>query len=126
MKDRLVRLFLISSIFLTVSIPVLAHHGNAGYEQEKVTIMKGTVTEFEWTNPHGQIHFDAPDESGNVVHWISECGPPLRLVDVGWTRKTLKPGDVITFYLKVAKNGTPRAILQKLILPDGTTLENRP
>jgi len=125
MKDKFIRLFLMSSIFLAVSIPVLAHHGNAGYEQDKVTILKGTVTEFEWTNPHGQIHFDVTDENGNVVHWISECGPPLRLVDVGWTRKTLKPGDVVTFYLKVAKNGTPRAILQKLILPDGTVLENR-
>jgi hypothetical protein len=125
MKDKVVMLFLISSIFLTLSIPVVAHHGNAGYEQDKVTILKGTVTEFEWTNPHGQIHFDVTDDKGVVTHWISECGPPLRLVDVGWTRKTLKPGDAITFYLKVAKNGTPRAILQKLILPDGTVLENR-
>jgi hypothetical protein len=125
MKDKLVRLFLISSIFLTVTIPAVAHHGNAGYEQEKVTILKGTVTEFEWNNPHGQIHFDVTDDKGEVVHWISECGPPLRLVEVGWTRKTLKPGDVVTFYLKVAKNGTPRAILQKMILPDGTVLENR-
>jgi hypothetical protein len=126
MKSKLVQLLLVSSLLTGVSAPAMAHHGNAGYEQEKVTVMKGTVTEFEWTNPHGQIHFDATDDQGMVTHWISECGPPLRLVDVGWTRKILKPGDVITFYLKVAKNGTPRAILQKLTLPDGTVLENRP
>jgi hypothetical protein len=125
MKDKRVRLFLVSFILLTLSIPVLAHHGSAGYEQEKVTILKGTVTEFQWTNPHGQIYFDVTDDKGAVAHWISECGPPLRLVDVGWTRKTLKPGDVVTFYLKVARNGAPRAILQKMVLADGTTLENR-
>jgi hypothetical protein len=51
--------------------------------------------------------------------------PPLRLLDVVWTKSTLKPGDVITFYLRVAKNDAPRAILQKLALADGTVLKNR-
>ena len=111
---------------LLVSAPVVAHHGSAGYEPpDKSVTLKGTVTEFKWSNPHGQIHFDVTDGNGDVVHWISECGPPLRLLDVGWTRKTLKPGDVVTFYVRVAKNGVPRAILQKLVLPDGTVLENR-
>jgi hypothetical protein len=115
---------LIAAVLL-ISNPAVAHHGSAGYESDKITTIKGTVTQFEWTNPHGQIHFDVTDEKGNVEHWISECGPPLRLLDVGWTKSTLKPGDMVTFYLRVAKNGAARAILQKLTLADGTTLENR-
>jgi len=126
MKGKLSGFLLVSTIFLTLSTRILAHHGSAGYDQEKVTILKGTVTDFEWSNPHGQIYFDVTDDKGAVVHWISECGPPLRLMDVGWTRRTLKPGDVVIFYLKVARNGVPRAILQKMTLADGTVLENRP
>lgn len=128
MRNKLHKLFACSillSALLSISIPVLAHHGSAGYDGEKVVTIKGTVTQFEWTNPHGQIHFDVTDDKGTVTHWISECGPPLRLLDVGWTKSTLKPGDVVTFYLHVAKNGAPRAILQKLMLADGTVLENR-
>ena len=48
-------------------------------QQTKLTL-KGTVTSFEWTNPHSQIHLDISDDKGNVVQWNFETQPPNILV----------------------------------------------
>jgi hypothetical protein len=125
MKNRLWFALPVVAALLTIPFPALAHHGAAGYDMDTPVIMKVTILEFEWGNPHGQIHFDVTDDKGNVVHWISECGPPVPMTEAGWTRKTLKPGDMVTLELRVAKNGSPRAILRKAILANGQELMNR-
>jgi hypothetical protein len=82
--------------FFAVSRPALAHHGGAQYDATHPVTVTGTVTEFKFTNPHVQIHFDVTDENGKVDKWIAETGSPQRLFTVGWNAKTLKPGDKIT------------------------------
>ena len=108
--------------FALLASPVLAHHGSAGYDMGKMTVLKATVTGFDWTNPHSRIDFDVTDDKGNVVHWIVEAPPPTILVERGWTRKSLKPGDVVTAYFHASKNGAPVGILQKVYFADGTGL----
>ncbi len=108
--------------FALIASPVLAHHGSAGYDMQKMTIRKATVTGFEWANPHSQIYLDIADEKGNVVHWTVEAPPPPMLVERGWNRKSLKPGDAVTAYFHAAKNGAPVGILQKVYFADGTGL----
>jgi len=105
-----------------VSIPVLAHHGAAGYDMSKAVPLKGTITLFEWTNPHSQIHFDVTDENGNVAHWVAETEPPAVMLEHGWTRKVLNPGDQVTLYCYCAKNGARTSILQKILLANGKEL----
>jgi hypothetical protein len=117
--------FILAGALLLVSTPLQAHHGAAGYDMDKDTAVKGTITQFEWTNPHGRISFTVADSAGVVQEWIIECGPPSRLVEIGWTRHSLSAGDHVTLHLHAAKNGAPRGILIKVVLENGQELENR-
>lgn len=100
--------------------PVFAHHGtNAEYDGKHPITLTGTVTEFEFVNPHVQIYFDAKDDKGNLVHWGCEAPSPGRLVRIGWTRHELKPGDQITITLDPAKSGAPVGALRRLVTPEG-------
>jgi hypothetical protein len=105
-----------------LTFPVFAHHGTATYDMGNRVTVKGTVVLFDWSNPHSQLHFDASDDKGNVVHWNLECQPPSILTHAGWTKDTLKPGDKITITFSPAKNGTPVGIFNKVVLPNGQEL----
>jgi hypothetical protein len=107
---------------LVFAAGAFAHHGTALYDMTKPVVVKGTITQFEWGNPHNQIFFDSTDEKGNIVHWVASTEPPAVMSEKGWTRKTLKPGDQVTAYVFAAKNGATVGNLQKIILPDGKEL----
>ena len=108
------------SVFVALS--AFAHHGTNLYDMTKPVMIKGTITQFEWGNPHNQIFFDATDGKGNMVHWVASTEPPAVMSEKGWTRKSLKPGDQVTAYVFAAKNGAPVGNLQKIVLADGTEL----
>jgi hypothetical protein len=110
--------FLATALLLASVTPVIAHHGNAAYDETKEVTLKGTVTEFEWANPHAQIYFDVKDAKGNVVHWGCETLSPGKLVRAGWTKDAVKPGDHITITLVAAKNGAPVGFLHKVMFDD--------
>ena len=88
----------------------------------KAVELKGTITMFEWTNPHNQIHFDVTDATGKVTSWIAATEPPQVMLERGWTRRSLKAGDQVTAYVFVAKNGAPVGNLQRIVLADGKQL----
>lgn len=111
---------------LAVSSPLFAHHGSAAYDTTKKLTMKATVTEWFWANPHCFLKFDAKDENGNVQHWVAEASNPPDLVQLGWHKTTLKPGDEITVTLLPAKNGQPIGRVQEVVLPDGHALKSWP
>jgi hypothetical protein len=105
-SKRTVGILFALAVGLVVTRPVLAHHGAAGlYDTSKAVMMKGTITKFEWTNPHNQIYFDVKDDKGNVVHWVVATEPPQVMLERGWTRRSLKEGDQVTVYAFVATNG---------------------
>jgi hypothetical protein len=110
---------------LIVSAPLLAHHGEANYDTDKVVAVKGTVTEFEFINPHTLISLDVKNDKGEIEKWNCEARSPGMLVRAGgWDKTTLKVGDVITVYGYRARNGATLMRLQKLTLPDGTVKDN--
>ena len=126
MKHTLIALLFAVGLLASAS-PAVAHHGAANlYDMTKPVSMKGTITKFEWTNPHNQIYFDVTDEKGTVAHWVVATEPPQVMLERGWTRRSLKAGDAITAYVFVAKNGAPVGNLQKLVLADGTELSAAP
>jgi Family of unknown function (DUF6152) len=96
---------------LTVSVPLFAHHGNASYDATKTVMVKGTVTDFVWTNPHVFVKLDVTDDSGNPVHWIIEGQNPVSMTQIGWSKDTFKPGDKVEIEAMVAKNGNPIGFL---------------
>lgn len=120
MKSKLFTVVTVG-LFL-VSSPLLAHHGTNLYDMTKPVMVKGTITKFEWGNPHNQIFFDATDDKGNVAHWVASTEPPAVMSEIGWTKRSLNPGDQVTAYVFAAKNGAPIGNLQKIVLPDGKEL----
>jgi hypothetical protein len=122
MKIKLVTHLLVIFALLAISAPAFAHHGTTAYDPQRKVTMKGTVANFEWTNPHSQIHLDVTDDQGKVVHWNFEAQPPNILIHAGWTRETLKPGDQLTVVVNPAKNGSPIGIIQKIVLANGQEL----
>jgi hypothetical protein len=110
---------------LAVCGATFAHHGSAVYETNKVVILKdATVTKFIWANPHTIAMFDAKDDKGNVAHWAAEAGSPSALSLIGWTKNSIKPGDVITVYVFQSKTGNPVGRLNKIVFADGTSLKD--
>src|SRR5579863_9372293 len=96
---------------LAISLPLAAHHGNAAYDAEKSYIVKGTVTDYIWSNPHVFVKVDVKDENGNVVHWIVEAQNPVSMLAINWTKDTFKAGDEVEIDAMPAKNGNPVAFL---------------
>ena len=122
---KLALVFGLGLVVLLASAPLLAHHGEANYDTDKVVSVKGTVSGFEFINPHTLITLDVKNEKGEVEKWNCEARSPGMLVRVGgWDKNTLKPGDVITVFGYRAKNGSPVMRLQKLTLADGTVKDN--
>jgi hypothetical protein len=124
MKSKLLLAFILAVGLITACTPVLAHHGNVAYENKIVAFKQATVTKFLWSNPHSLIDFDVKDDKGNVVHWVCETASPEALKLIGWSKSSLAPGDVITVYMYVAKNGNPAGRLNKIVLSDGSTLHD--
>jgi hypothetical protein len=125
---KLARLLSLLTLLLSVG-GVFAHHGNSAYDETVRVPIKGTVTEFIWTNPHSQIYVDVKDSSGKVVNWGVETNSPGLLTRAGWTRRSIKAGDQVTIILCPAKNGQPVAYAgsgdpgTKVIFADGRELD---
>ena len=100
--------------------PIAAHHSfDAMYEREKSMVMKGAVTKVEWTNPHARFYVDVKDERGRVTNWNMELGSPNGLRRAGWTRNSLKVGDVVSVTVSLARDGSRLANAREVVLADG-------
>ena len=105
MKGKRSIAFLSVACFLLVSSPVSAHHGTSGYDMEKVITLNGTVTNFNWSNPHCLVRIDVKDSKGDVKDWVVELAAPTLMTRNGWTKDSLKPGDEVVAETHPAKNG---------------------
>jgi hypothetical protein len=122
MRKYQMKFWIAAAALLALGVPLWAHHGNASYDTDNPVTIKGTVTEFAWTNPHVQIYLDVKDDKGKVAHWSVETYSPGKLVRAGWTKDSVKAGDQVSITLIPAKSGAPVGFLHKLVLPDGTVL----
>jgi hypothetical protein len=104
------------------SIPLFAHQGNAAYDYAATKTVKGTVTEWVWSNPHCLLKLDSKDEKGNITHWVFETSSPVDMLHAGWTATVVKPGDEVSVDIMPTKNGAPVGRIRKIALPDGTVL----
>jgi hypothetical protein len=106
----------------TLCVPLFAHHGTAAFENEKKVTLKGTVTEWLWSNPHCLLQFDVKGDDGKVVHWIGETQNPVSMTNVGWSKAAIKAGDDVTVTILQVKNGMPLGRVVSVLLPNGKTL----
>lgn len=105
-----------------LSGPMFAHHGGAAYDSPHPLTLKGTVTEFQFIQPHPLISLDVKDDQGNLVKWSVEMTAPNHLVHFGWSGKKLKPGDEITVTGLPAKNGLKVLNLRKISWANGQVI----
>jgi len=102
-----------------------AHHGSSNYDMSKSVSVKGKVTQFDFINPHSAIHLEVKDDKGNVEQWLIEADSPNNLARTGWTRDSIKPGDMVTIVGNRLKDSAKVMRLQKVIFADGKELKPR-
>ena len=112
MKNKLLPLLGVAFGLLMGSGPLFAHHGKGAFDMENLTIVKGTVTKFEFINPHALIYVDVMGDKGNVEHWIAESSSNNHLSRGGYDKNSLKPGDQVIVTGHRAKNGAHGLELQ--------------
>jgi len=110
---------------LAFSAPLLAHHGAASFETGKMITVKGTVTEYVWTNPHVLVKVDAKDDGGAVQQWVLEAWNPVTQASRGWTKNTFKPGDEVSLDINPAKNGRPIGEIRGKIVINGNEFKQQ-
>jgi hypothetical protein len=108
---------------LTISVPALAHHSFAMFDQRKVMTLNGTVHEFQWTNPHSWIELDVP-QGGAPQRWSIELNSPNNLKRQGWKRDSLKPGDKVTVRIAPLRSGEHGGLFLDAKLSSGQVLDS--
>jgi Family of unknown function (DUF6152) len=121
MRKRAIEIFAVAAGLLSVSLPLFAHHGTSVFDTNKTVTMKGSVTEWDWSNPHCLLQFDIKNEGGQAVHWIAETQNPAEMVSLGWGKASFKLGDEVTVTLIPAKNGKPFGRINLVVLSNGKT-----
>jgi len=122
MKTRLLWIGSFAVFLMTVSLPAFAHHAWHGYDMANLTTVKGTVTQFDWGNPHVWINLEVTGDKGNTEKWAAGGPSPSRMAGTGWDKETLKPGDQITAVGHRIADGTYSLRLVKVVLADGREL----
>ena len=94
-----------------------AHHSFAAeYDSKKTVKLTGAVTKIDWSNPHVYFYIDVEDDAGHVANWAFEMGAPGALKNTGWTRTSMKIGDLVTVEGTQAKDGGTHANARSVTL----------
>ena len=123
---RLHAAMILAAAMTAAVIPAWAHHSFTMFDMSTQITLNGTITSFEWTNPHCYIEIDVPDQKSGVKHWSIELGSPSILMQSGWKFTTLKTGQKVTLIINPLKNGQNGGFLSQANLPDGRVLYDGP
>ena len=114
---------LLAAMTALAAQPTAAHHSFAAEFDANAPIeLTGTVTKVEWANPHTYFYMDVTSPKGEVENWALEMGSPNGLMRRGWTRDTMKIGDVVTVTGSRAKDGSPKGNARSVVLSTGKKL----
>ena len=101
---------------------LFAHHSHGNYDMTTYTSIKGTIKEVHWMNPHTWIYLDVKKDDGKVEAWAFEMGSPNRLMRYGWNQDSLASGTTVTIAGSQARDGSMKAAVDTVTLPDGKRL----
>jgi hypothetical protein len=116
------RLLSVLVVGMLMPSPLSAHHGGAAYDVGKLLTLRGTVTQWYYSNPHCLLTLEVKGEDGKVVTWIAETQAPPIMYPAGYRRDTFKPGDEVTVVVSPAKNGRPVGHIREVVTAAGWTL----
>ncbi len=109
-----------------VAQPAFAHHSFSMFDRDKQVTIKGTVKEWQFTNPHAWIEMVVDNAKGGSDVWSIECGAVSGMIREGFRQTTLKPGDQISVTLNPLKDGTHGGSLIRLTLASGKQMGQSP
>ncbi len=115
-------LALLPAIFLASWQPLSAHHASRAVYQAKTITLMGTVTNYEWSNPHIIVSVQVKAANGDLQQWHAESLPPAQATAAGWTKNSLKLGDEVTLIGRPGRYAQHIMLLDHLVTPDGRTL----
>ena len=116
--------FVVVAIAATSVVPAAAHHSFAMFDHDKMITVSGTLTEFEWTNPHCWLHIAVADAAtGKTADWAFEMGSIGQVAAQGWKADTVKPGEKITIEAHPMKDGSHGGQYQAAKLSDGRSFK---
>jgi len=103
--------------------PAFAHHSFAMFDMNKTVVVKGTISDFRWTNPHAWMEVVVQGADGQTQYWNIEMTSPNNLTQQGWKRTSLKAGDRVTVSIHPLRDGKAGGSFLSVVLPDGSTLK---
>jgi hypothetical protein len=107
-----------------VAGPALAHHSGAMFEDQRTLELTGTVTRFEYVNPHSWLRVNVVNEDGTVTEWGFELDAPPRLRRIGVSPNHWREGDRVTVRTRPLKDGRPAGFLVGAVSITGKTFGN--
>jgi hypothetical protein len=108
---------------LALSVTAFAHHSFAMYDHTRTVTLKGEVTKFQWTNPHGYLEIDVKQKDGSIKHFSLEMTSINMMMRLGWRSNMIKAGDKVVCTVSPLLNGEAAGLLLDVTLPDGRKLE---
>jgi uncharacterized protein (DUF2345 family) len=122
-SKRIVLCAVLGIALLCGGAPVRAHHGAATFDTVGEITIKGTVTEWVWSNPHSVLKLDVKEADGTVKAWSVATSNVADLSKRGWSRRTFKPGEEVTVLIQPAKSGQPVGMIRSVMMADGRKLQ---
>jgi hydrogenase maturation factor len=122
MRAKSLTLVVLVFVGLAMSGSVSAHHNPKAMYESSSIMLTGTITEYEWANPHSIISMAVMNSRGGVDEWHAEFLPPSDLTKMGWAKDTLKPGDRVTMTGRPGKHAQHIMWLQSVVMQDGRKL----
>jgi hypothetical protein len=110
MRRKVLSFLVVAAGFSIAASSASAHHGVTNYDMKKTIVLMGTITAFDWGNPHCLAHVDVMEDGGNVRHWTLEMNSTFTLSHKGWDKDTLRRGDMVVVETHPARNGAPIGI----------------
>jgi hypothetical protein len=105
---------------MAIAAPAMAHHSFAVFDHTRTLTIRGTVTKFQWTNPHGFLEVDIPQADGTIRHFSIELTSINMMQRVGWRSNMIKSGDKITAIVAPLLSGDPVGLGLEVTLADGS------
>jgi len=113
---------LAAAIGLSIPPRVSAHHGGAAFDSGKTVVLKGTVVEWVYSNPHCLLKLDVKGQDGQVVQWIAEGQAPNVIFPAGYRKDSFKAGDQGAITVEPVKNNQPMGRILESVLANGKIL----
>jgi hypothetical protein len=118
------RLLAIAALALcAVPGPADAHHSLSPYIRTRADVLIGRVKEFTWTNPHTWLTLVVRGEGGAMSEWTFEGVSTANLIDAGFKKDTMNPGDPVSVVYNPRRDGKPGGLFFAITLADGRTLK---